>query len=71
MEASSFSIQDIKVIVDSGQGGTWQLYLPISDFLNGFPWACTIDQSLNIMSVYPEGGTVVDWFYLTSQNEFI
>lgn len=67
MEVFCFSIQGIKVRVDSGQGGTWQQYLPIFDFLNGFPWACTIDQSPNIMSVYPEGGTEVDWFYPTSQ----
>lgn len=57
--------------VDSGHGGTWQQYLPIFDFLNGFPRACTIDQSPNIMSVYPEGGTEVDWFYPTPQNECI
>lgn len=44
----------------AGQGGTWQQYLPIFDFLNGFSCACTIDQSPNIMSVYPEGGTEVD-----------
>lgn len=55
----------------AGQGGTWQQYLPIFDFLNGFSCACTIDQSPNIMSVYPEGGTEVDWFYPTSQNELI
>lgn len=68
MDASYFTIQDIKVNVDPEQGGTWQLYLPIFDFLNGFLSACTVDPSPSIMSIYPEGGTVVDWFYPTSQN---
>lgn len=67
----TFQFRASKSAWTPGQGGTWQQYLPIFDFLNGFSWACTIDQSPNIMSVYPEGGTEVDWFYPTSQNELI